>query len=68
VVSACSARAHESDAHVLRSYENNNVGSMAWNILKISPEMAELILARFLEWVLKVNCAITLIFLYFHSM
>ena len=37
------------------SYENNNVGNMAWNILKISPEMAELILARFLEWVLKVD-------------
>ncbi len=37
-----------------RSYENNNVGNMAWAILKVSPEMAELILARFLEWVLKV--------------
>jgi hypothetical protein len=35
---------------------------MAWNILKISPEMAELILARFLEWVLKVNCAASLSF------
>ena len=40
---------------LLRSYENNNVGNMAWTILKVSPEMAELILARFLEWVLKVN-------------
>lgn len=37
------------------SYENNNIGNMAWIILKVSPEMAELILARFLEWVLKVN-------------
>jgi hypothetical protein len=35
------------------SYENNNVGNMALTILKVSPEMAELILARFLEWVLK---------------
>ncbi len=53
--------AYESHAYGLRSYENNNVGNMAWNILKISPEMAELILARFLEWVLKVNFAIALI-------
>lgn len=40
---------------VLHSYENNNVGIIAWTILKVSPEMAELILARFLEWVLKVK-------------
>ena len=39
---------------LLRSYEYNNVGNMAWAILKVSPETAELILARFLEWVLKV--------------
>ncbi len=37
------------------SYENNNAGNMAWIVLKVSPTMADTILARFLEWVLKVS-------------
>ena len=41
-----------------RSYEYNNAGNMAWIVLKVSPAMAELILARFLEWTLKVSAAI----------
>ena len=38
-----------------RSYENNNVGNMAWIVLKVDPPMADTILARFWEWVLKVS-------------